>query len=65
MLVTLFGIAIDVRLLAPKKADDPMLFSFEPSSNVTDTNELAPEKAYDPMLVTLFGITILVRLLAP
>ena len=64
MLVTLFGITIDVRLLAPKKAYDPMLISRAPSSNVIFCK---PEywKAYDPMLVTLFGITIDVRLLAP
>ena len=65
MLVTLYGITILVRELAPEKAKPPMLVNWLYSSNITLVRVLALLKALSPMLVTLFGIVILVRALAP
>ena len=51
MLVTLFGIVIEVREEQPLKASDPMLVTLSPI--VTDVKEEQSLKASDPMLVTL------------
>ena len=54
MLVTLFGIVIDVRALHLKKAQSPMLVTL--FGMVTDVRDSHPEKAELPILVTPSGI---------
>ena len=56
MLVTLFGIVIEVRLRQLWKTPSPMLVTL--FGIVTDVRPVQPSKAFSPMLVTLFGIVI-------
>ena len=64
MLVTLAGMLIEVKLVAPLNAFDPMLVKLELSANVIEVKLRAPENAYSPMLVTLVGISMEVKLVA-
>ena len=59
MLVMVFGISIDVKLLQPQKA--PSSIAVTPPEIVTEVKPLQPEKAQSPMLVTLLGIVIDVK----
>ena len=63
MLVTKFGIVIDVNDVQPWKAFVPMSTSVEDGANVTDAKEVQLSNAYSPMLVTEFGIVIDVKFL--
>ena len=56
MLVTLFGISIEVSPVQPEKASQPMLVTLFGIS--IEVSPVQPLKAYQPMLVTLFGITV-------
>ncbi len=59
MLVTLEGIATDVRPLQPRNAQSPMLVT--PEGIVTDVSLLQPLNAPNSMRVTLEGIVTDVR----
>ena len=59
MLVTDFGILIDVRELQPEKAELPMLVT--EFGILMEVKELQPKKAPDSMLVTELGILMEVK----
>ena len=54
MVVTLFGMVTEVRLVQVEKASFPMVVTL--LGMVTEVRLLQPEKATFPMLVTLFGM---------
>ena len=59
MLVTLFGMVMEVRLVQPRKALLPMLVTL--FGMVTEVRPLQPEKAEPPMLVTLPGMVVFLQ----
>ena len=61
MLVTLLGSSILSNKLQPKKTPGPIVDNWLPVSNVTVARELQSVKALGPILVTLFGISILAK----
>ena len=63
MLVTLWGILIDVRQLQSANAPDLMFVTF--GGILIDVRLLQPLNTSDSMLVTFWGILIDVRLLQP
>ena len=65
MLVTLSGMVIEVKLVAPENAEFPMLFNEESCDIVTEDKSLASLNAPFPMLVTLSGMIIEVKFDAP
>ena len=63
--VEVFDRLVDVKLVVLLNVDDVDTTQFDVFSNVTLVNPLQDWNAYLPMLVTLFGMIILVNPLHP
>jgi hypothetical protein len=65
IIVTLFGISIDVKLLQPKNVSLLIAIKLLGDSNSTDVKLEQPEKALSPIKITVFGISIDGKLMQP